>query len=37
VDENGHIVTDQGLPEEFAGKFFKSADKSIIEYLTKRE
>jgi isoleucyl-tRNA synthetase len=36
VDENGHIVTDQGLPEEFTGKFFKSADMPIIEYLAKR-
>jgi isoleucyl-tRNA synthetase len=36
VDENGHVVTDQGLAEEFAGKFFKSADKPIIEDLTKR-
>jgi isoleucyl-tRNA synthetase len=34
VDENGHIVTDQDLPEEFAGKFFKGADRPIIEYLT---
>jgi isoleucyl-tRNA synthetase len=37
IDENGHVVTDQGLPEEFAGKFFKSADKSIVENLAKRE
>ncbi|MBI5906479.1 isoleucine--tRNA ligase [Candidatus Saccharibacteria bacterium] len=36
VDENGHIVTDQNLPEEFAGKFFKSADRPIIEHLTKQ-
>lgn len=36
IDENGHLVTDQGLPEEFAGKFFKNADKLIIEYLTKK-
>lgn len=34
VDENGHVVTDQGLPEEFAGKFFKSADEPIIAHLT---
>jgi isoleucyl-tRNA synthetase len=37
VDENGHLVTDQGLPDEFAGKFFKSADKLIIENLAKRD
>jgi isoleucyl-tRNA synthetase len=36
IDENGHVVTDQGLPWEFAGKFFKSADKHVIEYLAKR-
>ncbi|HVX48179.1 MAG TPA: isoleucine--tRNA ligase, partial [Candidatus Saccharimonadales bacterium] len=36
VDDNGHVVTDAGLPEEFAGKFFKSADRPIIEYLAKR-
>jgi isoleucyl-tRNA synthetase len=36
IDENGHVATDQNLPEEFAGKFFKSADKPIIEDLTKR-
>jgi isoleucyl-tRNA synthetase len=35
VDENGHIKTDLGLSEEFAGKFFKSADRPIIAYLTK--
>ncbi len=34
VDENGHVRTDMGLPEEFAGKFFKSADEPIIAYLT---
>lgn len=33
VDENGHIVTNQGLPEEVAGKFFKSADEPIIAHL----
>jgi isoleucyl-tRNA synthetase len=36
IDENGHVVTNQGLPEEFAGKFFKSADKHIIEHLAKQ-
>ena len=36
VDENGHVVKDQGLPEEFAGKFFKSADEPIIAHLTHR-
>jgi isoleucyl-tRNA synthetase len=35
VDENGKIKTDMGLPEEFAGKFFKSADRPIIAHLTK--
>lgn len=35
VDENGQVRTDLGLPEEFAGKFFKQADKVIIEELTK--
>jgi isoleucyl-tRNA synthetase len=33
IDENGHVVTNQGLPEEFAGKFFKSADQPIIAHL----
>lgn len=36
VDENGHVVQNVGLPAEFAGKFFKSADKPIIEHLTKQ-
>lgn len=36
IDENGHVVTDAGLPDEFAGKFFKSADKLIIEHLAKK-
>ncbi|MEO8785002.1 MAG: isoleucine--tRNA ligase, partial [Candidatus Saccharimonadales bacterium] len=36
VDENGHIVTDAGVPGDIAGKFFKQADKPIIEYLTKQ-
>ena len=36
VDENGHIATDQGLPEDIAGKFFKGADESIIAHLTKQ-
>ncbi len=35
VDDNGKIKTDMGLPEEFAGKFFKSADGPIIAHLTK--
>lgn len=33
IDENGHVVTNQGLPEEFAGKFFKGADEPIIAHL----
>src|SRR5579862_1566089 len=33
IDENGHVLGNQGLPEEFAGKFFKSADEPIIAYL----
>ncbi len=36
VDENGHVAENIGLPEEIAGKFFKAADKPIIEHLTKR-
>jgi isoleucyl-tRNA synthetase len=36
VDDSGHIRGDMGLPDEFAGKFFKSSDKHIIEYLTKQ-
>lgn len=35
IDENGHVVSNLGLPEEFAGKFFKSADNPIIEHLTR--
>ncbi|MDO8592103.1 MAG: isoleucine--tRNA ligase [bacterium] len=35
VDENGHVVSDQGLPEGIAGKFFKGADDPIIAHLTK--
>lgn len=35
VDENGHVVDGAGLPEDIAGKFFKSADKPIIAHLTK--
>jgi isoleucyl-tRNA synthetase len=35
IDENGHVKTDMGLPEEFSGKFFKQADTPIIEELTK--
>jgi isoleucyl-tRNA synthetase len=34
IDENGHVVTDQGLAEKIAGKFFKSADEPIISHLT---
>jgi isoleucyl-tRNA synthetase len=34
IDENGHVVTNQGLPEEVAGKFFKGADEPIIAHLT---
>jgi isoleucyl-tRNA synthetase len=37
IDENGHVITDAGLPDIFAGKFFKSADKLIIEDLAKRD
>lgn len=37
IDENGHMVTDQSLPEEFAGKFFKGADQPIIAYLTHKD
>ncbi len=36
IDENGHVRKDLGLPEEFAGKFFKAADQHIIAYLTKQ-
>ncbi len=35
VDESGMVVTDMGLPKEFAGMFFKKADAHIIEYLAK--
>lgn len=34
IDEFGKVKTDLGLPEEFAGKFFKNADKLIISHLT---
>lgn len=37
IDDNGHVVTDSGLPKEFAGKFFKSADEHIISYLTHQD
>ncbi len=37
IDENGHVVTNQELPEDFAGKFFKSADEPIISHLTKED
>lgn len=36
VDENGHLNKNIGLPEEIGGRFFKSADKHIIEHLTKK-
>lgn len=36
VDEEGHMVKDQGLPEEIAGKFFKEADQPIIAHLSKQ-
>lgn len=37
IDENGHVVTNQGLPEEIAGKFFKSADQPIIAHLAHKD
>src|SRR3989344_6150166 len=37
VDENGHIQTGIGLPEQIAGKFFKSADEPIILHLSKEK
>ncbi len=37
IDENGHVVANQGLPEEIAGKFFKDADEPIIAYLTRQK
>lgn len=37
VDENGHVAKDLGLPEEFAGKFFKGADEPIIAHLTRQK
>ncbi len=36
IDENGHVVSNLGLPEQIAGKFFKSADNPIIEHLTRK-
>ena len=36
IDENGHVRTDMGLPESFAGLFFKKADEHIIAYLTQQ-
>ncbi len=36
VDEFGKIKSDLNLPTEIAGKFFKTADSKIIEYLTKK-
>lgn len=33
VDEFGKLSTDIGLPADIAGKFFKSADEHVIEYL----
>lgn len=35
VDDNGRLKTDLGLPEDIAGKFFKSADAPIIANLAK--
>jgi isoleucyl-tRNA synthetase len=37
IDENGHVVTNQGLAEEIAGKFFKGADEPIISHLTLKD
>jgi isoleucyl-tRNA synthetase len=37
VDENGQTVTDQGLAEDIAGKFFKAADEPIISHLTHKD
>jgi isoleucyl-tRNA synthetase len=37
VDDNGKVKADMSLPEEFAGKFFKSADKHIIAHLTHKD
>jgi isoleucyl-tRNA synthetase len=34
IDENGHVVTNQDLPQEIAAKFFKGADEPIIAHLT---
>lgn len=34
IDDGGKVKTGLGLPEEIEGKFFKSADKKIIEHLT---
>lgn len=36
IDENGKVISDLGLPDAIEGKFFKSADKVIIEYLAKQ-
>lgn len=37
IDEGGHVKTDMGLDESFAGKFFKQADNLIIEYLVNKD
>ncbi|MEX1995530.1 MAG: isoleucine--tRNA ligase [Candidatus Saccharimonadales bacterium] len=36
VDEEGHVKRDIGLPDDFAGLFFKEADEPIIAYLTQK-
>jgi isoleucyl-tRNA synthetase len=36
IDENGKVKAGIGLPEHIEGKFFKNADRLIIEELTKR-
>ncbi len=35
IDESGKVKNNLGLPEDFEGKFFKSADSIIIEHLAK--
>lgn len=37
IDDNGKVKTDIGLPDSFAGKFFKSADEPIVAHLTKAD
>lgn len=36
IDENGKVRAGMGIPEHIEGKFFKTADRLIIEELTKR-